>query len=457
MKLRDDFRKTWLLLKSRVFPLSLPLIIENGLITSMGLINAAMATNLGREVASAIGVVDSLSVMLISLAQAMSLGGTVVVAQHTGRRDPQAANRAVTQSILAGLIVGVVLAVLFSIFRRPTIGFLFQGLEPLVQANAETYLGITALGYPFLVIGMVASGVLRGAGDARLPMVVNVFTNILNAAAGRILMYGIGDWPGLGIVGAAWAITAARAAGGLAFLYFLVSGRRPAKLPDIRRIRYDSAVLKTVLAVGIPASIESLMFNGGKLITQMYSVRLGTLAITVNYIAMTLASFTQIPASALSMATTPIVGQAVGRGDHAQAKELLIAIVGLTTIVLSLCCLPMFFWSDFFIRLYTKDADILVEARRVIKFFCVAGPLFWSVSFIIPAGLRGGGDSRYAMVVSMISMWAVRVGSGYILGVVMGYGILGIWIAMFADWILRSAFFALRLRGGTWIRAVSGG
>jgi putative MATE family efflux protein len=442
-----------MLLKSRVFPLSLPLIAEQGLITSIGVVNAAMATNLGRDAASAIGVVDSISVMVISFAQAMALGGTVVVAQHTGRRDRAAADHAATQAVFSGTILGLFLGLALAVFRRPAIEILFGGLEPGVRSLAETYLGIIALGYPFLILSLVASGVLRGAGDARLPMLINIGINAVNVVAGRILIYGLGPFPGYGIAGAAWAVTAARALGALAFAACLVSGSGAASLPRLGRLRFDPAVLKTIFAIGIPASVEALMFNGGKLITQMYIVGLGTLALTANYITTTIAGFAQIPANAFSLAATPIVGREIGRGDRRRAKDILLATVVLSSLVLVFCCLPMFFLGGRFIGLYTKDADVIGLALGLLRGFCAAAPLLWSVSFLLPAGLRGGGDSRYVMGVSMLSMWALRVVLGYVLGIAMGFGILGVWIAMYADWALRGIFFCARFSGGKWIRA----
>jgi putative MATE family efflux protein len=423
----------------------------------MSLVTAVMATNLGRDVASSIGIVDSLTVMVTAFTQALALGGTVVVAQHFGRGDRGAANNAVTQAMLSGLVLGILLLAFFAFFRKPTIELLFPGLEPAVLANAETYLGITALGYPFLVLSLVASGLMRGSGDARLPMFVNIGVNVLNAAAGRVFMYGLGPMPGFGIRGAALAITIARIAGGIAFIAFLIAGKRRAKLPRPRLIRFDGAVLKTILAIGIPASIESLVFNGGKLITQSFSAGLGTLAITANYIVITLAALVQIPANAFSLAATPIVGQIVGGGGEKEAKETLLVIVVLSSAVLALFCLPMMFLGGSFVGLYTKEADILAESLRLLRPFCVVTPLFWSAAFILPSGLRGAGDSRYVMTVSMASMWTVRVGLGFLLGISLGYGMLGVWIAMFADWVIRSVFFAFRIRGKKWLHAIGGG
>ncbi len=439
-----------------IIPLTLPILAEQAIIVSMNMVNAAMASNIGKEAASAIGMVDAINWVIIGFFSALALGGTVLVAQSWGRRDRAYAERAAAQAAMSAVAVASSIGLATAACAGPIISLLYPDAETVVAAGAAVYLRITSLGFPFLAAALASSGALRGAGDTKTPMRINVAMGAVNVGASALLIFGLDlgfvRVPSFGLAGAAAGITIARAFGAASYAFVLLKKTAVIHIRSLGSFKPDGAILRKVFAVGLPSGLENLTFNGGKLLAQTYIVSLGTNAIAANFIGMSLASFLQIPSSSLGIAATTIVGQAVGRRDPAAAKRNLIAATALSSAALLAAGIIGYPFMHELIGFYTKDPGVISITTGLMTLLFVCLPLFWSTSFILPAGFRGAGDVRFSMVVSMASMWALRVSLGYVLAIPTGLGVLGVWIGMIIDWVLRSIFFGLRLKSGAWLR-----
>lgn len=441
-----------------VLPLALPILAEQALIVTMSVVNAAMASNVGKEAASAIGMVDAITWVLIGFFSALALGGTVLVAQCWGRGEREEAERAAAQAAMACVALAALLGLLAAAFAGPIVALLYPAAEAAVAGHAASYLRITALGYPFLAATLAASGVLRGAGDTKTPMFVNVSMNLVNVAASALLIFGLHieslglRVPPLGVAGAAAGITLARIFGTVAYCLLFFRSALILRFSSLALFLPRADILRKVFAIGVPSAIEALTFNGGKLLSQTYIVSLGTAAIAANYVASAISGFLQIPATSFALAATTLVGQAMGRRDAAAARRNLLTVTFLGSLSLLAGGLAGFPLARGLASLFTKDPEVLSITAGLLRLMFVVSPFLWSTSFILPAGLRGAGDVKFPMAVSMASMWVIRVSLGYVLAIPLGLGVLGVWMAMTIDWLVRSAFFLIRLRGGKWRR-----
>lgn len=444
-------------IRKDVLRLALPILTEQVFVMSMGMVNTMLAGHIGKEAVSAIGMVDSINFIFISFFSALSVGGTVVVAQYVGQGNRRKANAATKQALYTGFLLSFIITVLTWILRGPLINLLYGSAEPAVIKNAYTYLGITLLTYPLISIDLVANGILRGAGDTKTPMLITIFMNIINIFLSYFLIYGIKlqnvhfniQLPGMGIMGAALGIATARTIGALIILFVLLRGSRIIKLTKLLHFRFDKELLKPVFGVGIPASVESLLFNVGKLLTQIYIVSMGTVSIASNAIGGSIASMLNIPGAALSIAATAIVGQNIGRGKSEEAESSLKYLLWFSSACLAALGLISVPLSRTLASLYTGDSDIIALASRLIRVNAVFIP-FWPMSFVLPAGLKGAGDAKYTMITTIIGMWVFRITLGYILGIPLKLGLIGVWLGMYTDWLVRGTLYFLRLRSGKW-------
>jgi putative MATE family efflux protein len=443
--------------------LALPVLVEQFFIVIMGVINTMLASNMGKEAISAIGMIDTISNVFIALFGALAVGGTVMVAQFTGRKDAHKANQTAAQAILSSLLIASLMTVLLVLFRRLIVQALYGGAEAIVLELALHYLSIIIWSYIPIAMISVAFGILRGAGDVRSPMRVSILMNLVNVALSYLLIYGMDlniaglsiRIPSFGVRGAAAGLTLARTFGMVMVLIPLFHGSRTIKLHQWQLFWPQWPILKCIFNLGLPASAEQIMFQGGRLVTQTFVARLGTVAMAVNTISVSLNMLVMIPGNALAIAATSLVGQLVGAGRPEEARKQLTFLILVSSAAMGVVSLIMAVARGTIIRLYTQDAEIVQLVSLIILSSLIVQPFVWSSSFITPAGLRGAGDIRYTMVASIISMWMLRILLGYVFAVILPWGVIGVWLAMYIDWAARSIFFIRRMRGQDWLnRAV---
>lgn len=448
--------RAWLkrVLDRQTIRLVVPILVEQTFVMLMGTINSVMASSLGDTAVSAIGLVDSVNNMVITFFSALSVGATVVVAHYTAQQRPDRSNETVKQALYSSLAICVAATALILIFEEQVLVILFGAVEPAVMGNTRVYLRFAAISYPFIAVTGIAGGVMRGSSDSRTPMTISLIMNIANVALGYVLIYGVevgGAVIGrMGITGASLAITLARGVGAGLALFALLRRSRGARLERPFHFKFDMNIQKSVFGIGLPATMENLLFNAGKIVSQTFIVAAGTADLAANYLTGPIATITNLPGNAMSMACSTLVGQAMGGGEKARAKRIMYDLLLMAMATMGVVCLALLLLAKPYLALYDTGPEVEPLITLFIRMTCIITPLFWPASFLLPGGLRSAGDARYCMVVSVSTLLVLRMGVGYLLSVVLGYGVLGVWIAMFLDWIARGTIYIFRVRGGKW-------
>jgi len=435
-----------------ITPLAVPIFFENLCVLLMGVLSTFLVSWLGKEAMAGVGLADSFNIVVISFFAAIDLGTTVVVAFSLGKLNRERAVAAARQSLIIMTIFAVLLALAIEFVGPQIIDLIAGKAEPEVKALALSYLQVTAWSYPAAAIALIGCGALRGAGNTKIPMLINGGMNILNIIISSVLIYGCFSWHGLGFVGAGLGLTISRYIGAAAVIYVLVIGFVPALKISLRSYftRLNMNILREVLGIGVPASIESVLFNGGKLLTQIFVAGMGTDVIAGNFIAFSIVSLINLPGNALGSASTIIVGTRLGRGQLGQPERLLRFIFGLSSIGLCLLALLTVPFAGLLAQFYTQDPEVIHVVKMLVWLNAAFMP-FWAASWVLPAGLKGARDARYTMWVSLLSMWGGRIVAGYLLGIVLGFGVVGIWLGMVLDWMIRGWFFYHRMNSGRWL------
>lgn len=434
-------------------PLAVPIFLENACVLLMGVFSTFLVSWLGQDAMAGVGLADSFNMVIIAFFAAIDLGTTVVVAFSLGKRDPERARAAARQSLVLMTIVSVLLAAGIHLAGTHIVEFIAGAATPEVKALALSYLQITVWSYPAAAITLIASGALRGAGNTKLPLLINGGMNILNILFSGILIYGLADWKGIGFDGAGLGLTLSRYMGAIAIVLVLRSGFNPALRIGFRSYftRLNTSILREVLGIGIPASVESVLFNGGKLLTQMFVAGMGTSVIAGNFIAFSIAALINLPGNALGASSTIIVGRRLGKGETGQAERQLRHVFLLSTVLLTLIAWTSAPFAGLLASFYTRDPQV-IHVVEVLLWLNAAFMPVWSASWVLPYGLKGARDARFAMWVAMISMWGCRIVAGYTLGVVLGMGVVGVWSGMFLDWTVRGICYYWRMASGRWLQ-----
>lgn len=430
----------------QIIALFLPILIDQAFIIGLNLVNTAMISSSGVAAVSAVNMVDSLNVFLINVFVAVATGGTVVVAQYTGSRNEQMVSKASAGTVTAVSLMALGIGLLIMGFHNPLLSVLFGNASAEVLDNARVYLIGSSLSYFGIAIVQAVCAALRGIGKTRASLALSLIMNLLYVLL-NIIFITLMD---MGVVGMALAVNIARVVGAVCALYYLFKIETSLHLRIRDLFHLPIEMLRKILFIGLPFAAEQMFFNGGKLLTQVFIVSLGTYAIATNAISGSLAMVFQIPASAMSLAIVTVVGQCIGSGNIADARKFIQSFLWLGSASLALIGLILMPLFHPLVGIFDPPAEIVDDIFIVLLINTIAQVPLWAISFILPSALRAAGDSRFTSVTSMLTMWLFRVVLGYILGIVLGYGILGVWLAMNCEWGVRGAIFLWRFRGKKW-------
>jgi putative MATE family efflux protein len=448
-------------MKTKITQLIVPILIEQTFIMLLGVVNIIMAGHLGKEVLSAIGMIDAINNVFIAFFSAIAIGGTVIIARNVGAGKESTTQNTAINALITTFLISLLPSLLLWLFKTTVLHLLYGTVDSIVQKNAVIYFNITLFTYPLLAITFMIFGILRGVGNTKTPMKISVFMNIVNVLCGYVLIFGltVGNAnfsitiPSLGILGAALSIAIARSSGAFLALVGLLRHVVKMSFAELRQFQFDSHLLKQVFGIGIPSGLESLIFNAGKLVLQTVVVSFGTISIASSTILWSLFGLMNIPGVAIAIASPTLVSQAIGRQDFDGARKTLFSMAKLTIIMQLIMSLPFALFARQLVQLFTQEADVIALTTKILYTLILCIPLLWANSFVIPQGLKGGGDVKFTLVISLLSMWSFRIGLGYVLGSFFGLQLLGLWIAMYFDWIFRGLLFTFRLKGKKWIHS----
>ena len=424
--------------------LIVPLVVEQFLAMTIGMADTIMVTSVGEHAVSGVSLVDNISILLINVFSALATGGAVVAAQYLGSRDePNACAAAKQLFYVIGALSTATMAVCL-LFREPILRLVFGHLEESVMEAAMTYFLLTALSYPLLAVYNAGAALFRAMGNSKVSMLASLLMNIVNIGLNAILIYGVG----IGVAGAGFGTLFSRLAGAVLMTWLICQHGHRIHIDGLLHFEFRKQLVKKILRIGVPNGLENGMFQIGKLLVLGLVTPLGTSATAANAIANSVAGVVNVPGNAISLSLITVVGQCMGAGDAKQAvgyTKKLMAIVYLSMGTLSVL---LFFFAAPVVGLFGLTAAAAAMAVEVLRWCAVFDLIFWPMSFSLPNALRASGDAKFTMIVSMCSMWIFRIGFSYLL--VPQIGLLGVWAAMFIDWICRIVFFVIRYRGDKW-------
>lgn len=426
--------------------LIIPLIIDSFLSILIGMADTIMVSTNGEAAVSGVSLVDTISNLLVQLFAAFATGGAVVVAQYLGSGDKEKAKDSAKNLIYISAIISVIMTIVVMPIRGIIIDTCFGDIGEDVRAYTDDYFVPILLSYPFLAIYSALTALSRAENRSVRTMLVSVMMNAINIGGNAILIFIYG----LGPRGAGIASLASRVMGCIVMFILLHKGTDKLSLKGILSGPFSPDLIRRILRIGIPAGIEGATFNLGKIFVQSLTASLGTSALAINAVTGNFNSYSNIPGNGINLAMITVIGQCRGRrnfDDISYYTKLLIALVYISVFI---TVLPMFILAPQVISIYGLEKDSIQQAipmARLCLFMCFA---VWPLGFTLPNMLKAVGDVRFIMLASFSSMWLFRVLGAYILVRGLGFGVEGIWYAMYMDWIVRGMLYFWRVASGRW-------
>lgn len=439
--------------------LLIPMILSSVLSIMVGTADSMMVAQAGEAAVSGVSLVGELDALLVIAFSAMVTGGSVCVSHALGSGDKKASCECAKQLIYVATGIALLITVPASIFRAPLLKTLYGSASDEVMYNANRYMRIMVLGFPLLAYNNSGFAILRTMGDTLTSLKLSILTNVLNIAGNAILILGCG----MGAAGAALATVAARSVTSLIITFILHDRRRPVHVEKMLSYRPDKAVIRRIMGIGVPHGIESCMHQIGRLFTQVLISTMGTAGIAANSVGNTIANYLWVIGGAVSNASLTVVGRCYGAKEFGQAKKYAKKLLLWEYIAMWIMSALSILLGRQIISVYSLSAEAAAMAFELTVFHCIITSLVRPLAFNLSSVFKAAGDSRYSMVVSSATMWVVRIGFAYLLAPETvnifglsfpgaGMGIMGVWVAMGADWVVRAALFTRRYIKGTWLR-----
>lgn len=424
-----------------------PSIVENMLQSAFGIVLLLLVARLGPAAVAGFGAANGLTMVAMSGFFSLSMGATVLVAHATGAGTPAAARLAAKQALLLGVVVGLAATAIGVAFAPQLVAAL--GAGPDVVREGAAFLRAFSLGGVFIVITFIAGGVLRGAGDARTPMLVTLGTLALSLLLAYPLTFGGFGLPALGLAGAGLGSTIARGLGCAALVALLAQPGGAVPIGGRAGWRPAAEPLRRLAAIGLPSMVESLLRSGGMLLFTVIVFRLGTAVVAAQQIAQQAAFLSLMPGFAFSMAATALVGQSLGARDPARADRASWFAARACLAWMGAMGVVFFVGGHWIMRAFTDDAAIIAHGVAALRVVALAQP-GQAIGIVLAGSLRGAGDTRFPMVTTGLAMWAVRLPVAWLCGITLGFGLAGVYLG----WVLDSLVLGLvtwwRYRAGGW-------
>lgn len=429
-----------------------PVLIELLLGSVFGMIDMMMLGNISNadyaaSAVASVGITNQPLFLGLSVVQALNVGGTAIVARYfgAGKKD-QMEN--VTKHVM---IISMILSVPIAIF-----GFLFAG-EIMAFMGAEqhtidigiNYFRIICLSYLFQSYNFSVTGSLRGIGETKVPMNINIRVNFLNVIGNAILIYGLMGIPAFGVVGAAISTTFANFVASILMTRYLMSGKSELRFSFKNKFRFSRRTMKNLVTIGLPSAIEQLVMRVGVIMFVQVVSGLGTVVFAAHQIGMNILSLSFVIGQSFGIAASSLVGKSLGARNFDQAEKYAhqSSIMGSTAGFF--VGIFMFLAARFLVGLYSSDPAIINDASAALRMAAVIQP-FQANQLIVAGSLRGAGDTRFPLVSTFIGILGIRVILANVLIKVVGFGLMGAWIAVVVDQFSRWVLIQWRFRSGKW-------
>ncbi len=428
--------------------LAWPVVLEQALAMVSGVADTAMVGRLGKEATTAVGLSMQPFNLVNALFMGLSAGTTALAARAIGAGNRKEAGKVAGQALVIALVFGIVISVAGYLNAGWIIGFM-KADGPVQQIGAG-YVRAMMPGILLFFVFTIATGALRGAGDTRTPMFINLGLNAIHILTNYMLIFGNFGAPKLGASGAGWSTSLSRALGGIAILMVLT--RPGGKLTvDWREVlgHFDFGLFRRILNIGIPAMLERVLTSSGQIAYARQVSGLGTESYAAHTLSLQCESFSYMPGMGFATASTTLVGQRLGAGDSDGAEKSAHVSIKMGVLTMGTMGLLFFLFPGMFLRIFTTDEGVIaagIPLLRIVAFTQIPEAL----GFVIPGALRGAGDTRAGMYVTILGVWCARLGLTYLLMNVFGLGLVAAWIAMFMDWVFRATLYWIRFKSGAW-------
>ena len=433
-------------LKRQLKTLTVPVFIEMALVMMLGAVDTVMLSRYSDNSVAAVGLDNQLMSLVFLVYQFFSMGAAIICAQYIGAGYRKRLTQVVGMALVVNLLLGLTVSALLFAFAEEVLHLM--GVRPDLMGDALVYLRLTGALSFFQALSLTFSASLRSAGKVTYPMVVTGVVNVVNIIGNYALIFGRLGCPQMGVEGAAIATAASRAVATV--LLGAIHFRK--HIPSFP-LRYFRPIpwreLRNLMLIGIPAMSENISYNLSQVVVTYFINQISNEALATRTYCANIIMFVYLFCLSITQGGDILVGQLVGQRRHQAAYlmgnyffrwSMIITLTGSAILVV--------FGHDI-LRAFTDNEHIIAMGVWVfvIDWFLEIGR---TSNIFATSTLRATGDAIYPLMIAIVFNWTVAVGLSYVVGIPLGYGLIGMWVAFALDENIRGIILMRRWRSGKW-------
>ena len=429
-----------------IFMMSLPIFVELLLQLLVGNIDQFMISKYTQEAVAAIGNGNQIMNIVIVVLNVMSVSTTILISQYLGAKNKSKGSEVSTASLLISSVFSILITILVILFNKQL--FMWLKVPNEILAETSRYTVIIASFVLIQGIYMTINSILRSYALMKEVMYVSILMNMINIIGNAILINGLFKAPRLGIVGAAISTNFSKCIGLIAVTIILI------KKVDVKiSLKYLKPfpidTIKKLLFIGLPSGGESLSYNLSQMIILKVVNIFGTSVIATRVYGNMLANVCYVYSLAIGQATQVVIGYLIGAGREDEVENRVWSVSVISLVVSLAVTILIYFNSDAVFGIFSKDPVVLALGKKII-FIEIFLEIGRAINIVMTKCLIAAGDVYYPVLTTLTFSWVVAVGGSYILGVKLGLGLQGVWLAMMMDELIRAVIFAIRFKSCKW-------
>ena len=435
-----------------ILALAWPTMLEQLLHTAVQYIDTAMVGSLGTAATASVGATTTVNWLIGSTVSAVGVGFLSFISQAMGVGDREKARRAVSQSVIAVLLLGVAFTAL-TLSLSGAVPVWMQ-VDESIRPLASQYFFILYLPMLPRCASIIFGTVLRAAGDTKTPMRVGLVVNAVNVALNFFLIYPTRQIFGVTVFGADMGVIGAGAASAIAYavggvLVTVAVFRHPVISPKGISIKPDKEILIPCLKVALPNACQRFGTSLGYVAFASMVNALGEVATAAHTIANTVESAFYIPGYGMQSAAATLTGNEYGAKNVEGIRTLGRMLLLIEVLLMILSGGLLFIFAPSMISIFSSDAEVIALGAVVLRMVALSEP-FYGVSIVIEGMLQGMGKTVVPFATNVTGMWLIRIVGTFICTVLLGFGLVSAWACMILHNLMLCAVFVVYYLSGKW-------
>jgi putative MATE family efflux protein len=431
------------------FLLSVPTMLELSMESLFVLVDLLFVSSLGEKAITVVGITNSVMILIQSVAMGLSIAATAIISRRVGEQEPRTAGQVAMQVIYLGIFLSVICSTLAVVFNQEIMRFVGSADDLVEYGNA--FSKTMFAGLIFMIMRILINGVFRGSGDASMAMRVLAFSNILNGLLCAVLIFGLGPFPELGLLGAGVAMVIANGLSVIYQLWYLFK-KNTRIIIGKQQLIMVPALMKRILKLATAGMIQNLVPSSSRFLMIVIVAKLGENVLAGYIIANRIIMFSVLPAYGIANAAGVLTGQNLGAKQPERAEASVWKTGMFNMYFLGLIAVFLLFYASSLASFFTHEEEVLLYAATYLKYMAIAY-FFFGYTMVISRSLNAAGNVNTVTMLYIFMFYIIQLPLSYLLGIYYEWGPKGIFTAILISEIVLATCSILVFRTGKWKKA----